>query len=88
MNEVMRRIRYGSMMATATSSGRPSTTGSVIRGRFTPPSTSIPAVMASSRVAEPKSGWASSMPTSSTATPNGLSIASQVALTSSRKRTR
>ncbi|MCW0417193.1 hypothetical protein NB689_002947 [Xanthomonas sacchari] len=68
--------------------GRPITIGIDMRGRFTPPSTSMPAVIASSSVEEPKSGCSSSRPTSATATPSGLSIAGQVALTSSRKRTR
>src|SRR3546814_17596978 len=68
--------------------GSPITTGSDIRGRLTPPSTSMPAVIASSSDDEPKSGCSSSSPTSSTDTPSGLSIAGPVALTSSRKRTR
>ena len=68
--------------------GRPTSTGPNMRGIFTPPRTSMPAVIASSSEDEPKSGCISSSATSSTTTPNGLSIAAQVALTSSRKRTR
>ena len=55
---------------------------------LTPPSTSMPAVIASSSEDEPKSGCISSRPTSSAATPSGLSIAIQLALTSSLKRLR
>ncbi len=84
----MRRMRYGSMIASALMPTRPITTGIDMRGMFTPPSTSMPAVIASSRVDEPKSGCSSSSTTSAPATPSGLSIAGQVALTSSRKRTR
>ena len=81
-------MRYGSAMATIASTGRPTSTGAAIFGRFTPPSTSMPAVIASSSEDEPKSGCSRISATSATATPSGLSIAGQVALTWSRKRTR
>ncbi len=53
-----------------------------------PPSTSMPVVMPSSSIEEPKSGCINRMATSAITTPTGLIIASQVALTSSAKRTR
>ena len=54
--------------------GNPNTTGIDIRGRFAPPSQTMPTVTAISSVAEPKSGCASSSSaTSPIATPSGLS---------------
>ncbi len=76
------------MIASALMPTMPMITGMDMRGMLTPPSTSMPAVMASSSVDDPKSGCSSSRTTSAPATPSGLSIAGQVALTSSRKRTR
>ncbi len=54
-----------------------------MRGMLTPPSTSMPPVIASTSDSEPKSGCIANAAISSTATPSGLSIAGQVAWTSS-----
>ena len=75
MNEVMRAMRYGSRMAMKAKIGSPITIGADMRGRFTPPSTSMPAVIASSSASEPKSGCSASSTISTMATPMGLSIA-------------
>ncbi|MNV71201.1 hypothetical protein D3C71_1642090 [compost metagenome] len=88
MNEVTRRMRYGSKITSSTKPGSNSSTGRMMRVIWAPPSTSMQMVMPSSSIDEPKSGCISSRPTSRPTTPTGFNIACQVALTSSRKRTR
>ncbi len=81
-------MRYGSKITNATNAGSNSRIGRMMRPIGAPPSTSMQAVTLSSSIEEPKSGCSSNRPTKRPTTNTGLSIACQVALTSSRKRTR
>ena len=83
MNDVTRRMRYGSKYTSAAKIGSKTVTGAIRRLIGAPPSTSMQAVMPSSSTDEPKSGWISNIPTNSTTTPAGFNMPYHFTATSS-----